>query len=259
MRFEYVAALFAASLFAGFLLATELGRRIGRKRLAKHPAGLPTGVSAAEACAFAVIGLVLAFAFSGAATRFEVRRHLITSEINAIGTAYLRLDLLPVEAKPKLQAQFRDYVDVRRSMYRHADYPDVGAAGWQRTVALQQLIWRDAVQATQQSGSSPQATTLVLQAMNQMIDISAERTLATMNHPPAVIFLLLAGLCLAGGLLTGYSSAANAQRSWFHAITLAGVLSLTGFVVMDLEYPRLGFFRVDNADLAFDELRNSMR
>lgn len=259
MRFEQVAALFAAGIFAGFLLTAEIGRRLGRARIAKHPSGLPTGVSAAEAGAFAVIGLVLAFAFSGAATRFEGRRHLITNEINAIGTAYLRLDLLPDEARLKLQPQFRDYVNVRRSMYRHADRPEFGAAAWQRTVAMQQSLWRDAVQGTRLPGVSPQATTLLLSAINEMIDISAERTLATMNHPPRIVFILLAGLCLAGGLLTGYGSAANASRSWFHAITLASVLSLTCFVVMDLEYPRLGWFRVDAADFAFDELRKSMR
>lgn len=130
LRFEQVAVLFADGICAGFLLATKIGRRLGRARLATQPAGLPTGVSAAEACAFAVIGLVLAFAFSDAATRFEVRRHLITNEINATGTAYLRLDLMPAEAKLKLQWQFREYVDVSRSMYRSADNPEVGAAGW---------------------------------------------------------------------------------------------------------------------------------
>lgn len=259
MQFEHVAALFAAGLFLGFLLASELGRRIGVARIARDPSGLPSGVSAAEACAFAVIGLVLAFAFSGSATRFEARRHLITNEINAIGTAYLRLDLLPATARMQLQPQFRSYVDARLEMYRDAARPEVGAAGWQRSVALQQSIWRDAIAATQQPGTSPQATMLLLPAVNQMIDISTERVLATMNHPPRIVFVLLAGLCLAGGLLTGYASAANSRRSWLHTLTLASVLSLTFYVVLDLEFPRLGLFRVDGADMAFVELRKSLR
>ncbi len=52
---------------------------------------------------FALLGLLVAFTFSGAASRFEDRRHLISEEANAIGTAYLRLDLLPSDAQPPLR------------------------------------------------------------------------------------------------------------------------------------------------------------
>ena len=54
-----------------------------------------------EGAVFALLGLLLAFTFSGAATRFEGRRHLIVEEANDIGTAYLRVDLLPADAQPE--------------------------------------------------------------------------------------------------------------------------------------------------------------
>ena len=59
------------------------------------------------------LGLLIAFTFSGATSRFEARRHLLTEEANAIGTAYLRLDLLPATAQPELRRMMRAYVDAR--------------------------------------------------------------------------------------------------------------------------------------------------
>src|SRR6266513_2257041 len=79
-----------------------------------------------EVAVFALLGLLLAFTFSGAASRFDTRRQLIVEETNDIGTAYLRLDLLPVDAQPGLCENFRGYVDARLEVYRKL--PDIAAA-----------------------------------------------------------------------------------------------------------------------------------
>ena len=75
------------------------------------------GLNALDGAVFALMGLLIAFTFSGAASRFEVRRALIVQETNDIGTAYLRLDLLPADAQPALRQDFRDYVDARLKFY----------------------------------------------------------------------------------------------------------------------------------------------
>src|SRR6187455_2165271 len=98
MAFETIFTLMTVALFAAMLLCLEIGRRVGTARLARDPDGLTKGASAAEGAVFALLGLLLAFTFSGAASRFEDRRWFINDEANAIGTAYLRLDLLPEEA-----------------------------------------------------------------------------------------------------------------------------------------------------------------
>ena len=69
------------------------------------------------------MGLLIAFTFSGAATRFDGRRQLIGEEANAIGTAYLRMDLLPQAAQPALREDFRNYVDARLSTKNFARGP----------------------------------------------------------------------------------------------------------------------------------------
>src|SRR4051812_42855896 len=96
-------ALFAGGLFLGSLLLLEVGRRIGIRKLAEDAEGARAGVGTVDAATFALLGLLIAFTFSGAATRFDARRQLIIEEANNIGTAYLRIDLLPPEAQPALR------------------------------------------------------------------------------------------------------------------------------------------------------------
>src|SRR5512143_443438 len=102
-----VAFFFAGGLFVGMILLLELGRRLGRRRQGKHEEGARAGLGAVEGAVFALLGLLIAFTFSGAASRFDARRELIVREANAIGTAWLRLSLLPADAQPGLRVLFR--------------------------------------------------------------------------------------------------------------------------------------------------------
>src|SRR3954451_22451060 len=81
-------------LVAALLSCVEIGYRVGRKRIAKNP-DVVAGVSVIEASVFGLLGLMLAFQSSTAQGRLEYRRNLIVQEANSIGTAYLRIDLLP--------------------------------------------------------------------------------------------------------------------------------------------------------------------
>ncbi len=216
------------------------------------------GVGAAEAAVFGLLGLLIAFTFSGAASRFEDRRHLITAETNAIGTAYLRIDLLPADAQPELRELFRRYVDVRSATYRNVEDLTVTQAKLVEGAALQGNIWEKALIASRRPDASAQATMLLLPALNEMIDITTTRVMATRNHPPLVIFLLLGGLSLVGAMLVGYSTSPNKERSWFHTVVFAAFLSLTVYVIVDLEFPRVGVIRIDADDQILVELRESM-
>jgi len=73
----------------------------------EDPEGARAGAGAVEGSVFGLLGLLIAFTFSGAAFRFDARRQLAVEETNAIGTAYLRLDLLPADKQPALRDSFR--------------------------------------------------------------------------------------------------------------------------------------------------------
>ena len=248
----------AFGLFVGILLLLEVGRRLGARHRAKEAEGASTGVGTMEGAVFGLLGLLMAFTFSGAASRFDTRRQLIVEETNAIGTAYLRLDLLPESAQPALRESFRQYVDSRLAIYQKA--PDLQAvrAELARSTQLQRDLWRQAVAACQ-AAPTPQATMLLLPALNHMIDITTTRTMAVQMHPPMIVFVMLFGLALASSLLAGYGMAGARSRNWLYMLGFAVTLASAVYVILDLEHPRLGLVRVDPFDQALVDLRESMQ
>jgi len=245
-------------LFLGMLLFLEIGRRIGLRHLAQE-GELARGVSTAEGAVFGLLGLLIAFTFSGAASRFEDRRHLLTEEANAIGTAYLRLDLLPAANQPELRALFYDYTGLRAKIYHNARDMAAVQQRLATTVQLQDQIWQQALLAARKPDAPTHAIMLLAPALNEMIDISTTRWMVTQNHPPLVIFLLLAFLSLIGSLLIGYEMAENPHRSWLHCVAFACIMSLCIYVIVDLEFPRLGLFTITAADQVLFDLQASMR
>ena len=210
-----------------------------------------------DAAVFGRLGLLIAVSFSGAATRFDVRRQLIVEEANNIGTAWLRLDLLPASAQPALRDLFRKYVDARLSVFRQARDYEAARKELDRSVEMQGEIWRKAVAACD-FPEGQGATLLLLPALNAMFDITTTRTMATQTHPPTVVFLLLGGLALSSALLAGVGMAGGQQRSWIHTLAFSVIMGLCVYVILDLEHPRLGLIRVDAADQLLEDVRKSM-
>ena len=259
MTFTLISVFITMGLFFSMLLLLDIGRRVGVRRLASDPEGARTGTGTVDGAVFALLGLLIAFTFSGAASRFDARRALIVEEANNIGTAYLRLDLLPASAQPALRDSFRRYVESRLEVYRKL--PDLEAVKVElaRSTQLQGDIWSQAVAAGRLEGAPPAATILLLPALNQMIDITTTRTMATQMHPPVVIFVLLFGLALASALLAGYGMAGGKSRNWIHMLGFAAVMAVATNVTLDIEYPRLGLIRVDAFDQVLVDVRDSMQ
>ena len=252
-----VSVIFASGLFVGMVLLLELGRRLGRRRRGKDEEGARAGLGAVEGAVFALLGLVIAFTFSGAASRFDTRRQLIAQEANAIGTAWLRLDLLPANSQPELRDLFRRYLDTRLAGYQKMPDIEAAYAELNKANALQGEIWQRAVAACQPSPSPLQ--TQLIPALNEMFDIATTRMMATKTHPPAIIFFMLGVLALMSALLAGYAMAGGKTRSWIHVVGFALVIAASVYVILDLEFPRLGMIRVDAFDQVLVELRQSMQ
>jgi hypothetical protein len=258
MNHVFTVFLYTFGLFLGMLLFLEIGRRIAVRRMKEDSGTAGEGVGAVDGAVFALLGLLIAFTFSGASSRFDTRRQLIVEETNHVGTAYLRLDLLPAELQPALRESFRRYLDARIEVYRKL--PDIVAAKESLAKAneLQKQIWRQAVAASRAEGAAPTASVLLLPALNAMIDITTTRTMATLMHPPVVVFAMLFGLALAASLLAGYGMTGSKVRSWLHMLGFALVVAVAVYVILDIEYPRLGLIRVDAFDQALVDLRKSM-
>ncbi len=249
--------LFVCSLFVGILLLVGVGRRLGTARILREGATAVEGFSAVEGAVFGLLGLTLAFLFSGALSRFDERRKVVIQECNDIGTAWLRVDLIPEDAQPPMRDLFRRYLDSRIETYRKLPDLDAARAELAKTALLQSDIWALAVTATNATGTS-HAPMLFLSSLNAMFDTATARTEASRLHPPAVIVGMLGVLALASSLFAGYDMAN--RHSWFslHPVAFALVLSVTVYVIIDLEYPRMGLIQMRDSDEALITLRNGM-
>jgi hypothetical protein len=197
------------------------------------------------------MGLLIAFTFYGAETRFETRRSLIVDEANAIATAYLRLDLLPENAQPELRDKFREYVKSRLAIYQKIpDWEAMEALKSELThsTSLQRQIWKHAVAASKLA-SSPSVQTLVVPSIDRMIDIATIQTVALQRHPPAAVWGMLALTLMVSCLLAGYSMSGSRTRNWVHILAFCLLFSAVIYVNVDFEYPRMrGFIRIDEMD-----------
>ena len=249
----------AIALFIGIMLAMASGRWIGRRHVSRYGTHSLDSVVSLETAVFALLGLLIAFTFSGALTRFDLRRAQIVDEANAIGTAYLRVDLLPVAAQPTLREAFRDYVDARLATYRKL--PDIEAARREltRSLELQSEIWKQAITAIRMPEVRPGIELLVVPALNDMFDMATVRVFATKMHPPVIIYGMLFALALSSAFLVGYQTAFEKGYDVVHQIGFAAIVAFTLYVILDIEYPRAGWIRLDAIDEALVNVRAGMK
>ena len=247
---------FALLVFVGTMICFMIGRRLGARAAAKDPDGFAKGNAAIDGAVYGLFGLLLAFTFSGAATRFDGRRELMGREANAIGTAYLRLDLMPDDMREGVKKNMRDYLDARIEMFASATNRPVALAAFERAQRLQSAIWTDAVAATRVPGGPPAIA--LLPPLNETFDIATTQRVAWETHPPKIVYAMLGVLALVAALLGGHSMGPAKTRHLMHVVVYALVLATTSYIILDIEYPRLGHIRVDSADQVLVDLRRSM-
>lgn len=245
-------------LFVLMVGIIEVGRRIGMRHLKEETERERDGNNLIEAAIYGLLGLLIAFTVSGAATRLDARRVLTVQEANAIGTAYLRLDLLPEAAQPLLREQLKRYTEARLGVFRSLPDMTASARHAETATALQQKIWSGAIAALRDAPQS--ATMLVVPALNDMIDITTTRAIASRTHTPLVILGCLGLLAIFSALLTGFTLAGKRTlSSTLHMVGFALVVTMTIYVVLDLDYPRVGLIKLDYVDQAFVDLLAGMK
>lgn len=255
----------AAAIFIGSLILMNVGRQVGARRLAEEGASAMNGLSAVESAVFALMGLLLAFAISGALQRFDERRALILQEANAISTAYDRIDLLNVDVRPQVKAKLKSYLENRLDLYRMPiEYSVEKAAALYSSEQLAKIrvlkgdVWNDAVTSCRMTVDTS-ACSLLLTALNNAFEAARLRSGANERHPPQIMYVMLFGLGLAGSLLAGVGMGASSKRSWVHMVTFAAAMSVALYIITDIEFPRLGLIRVDYFDHVLAEVLEQMR
>lgn len=250
------AAIVSGLLFLIMLAGLEIGFRVGHRHAQDNPR-FHDGIGPIDAAIFALLGLLLGFAFAGATARLDARRQLIVREANAIGTAYLRLDLLPADAQPPLRQTFRRYLEARRRAYSQDNLTSM-LSSIEEGAQLQGDIWTRIVSVGRQD-SSQNTSRLVAPAINEMIDVSTARAVALRTHLPTLILVLLIAVAIASSLVAGYAMANRTHRSLLHGVLYAAIVSVTVYTVLDLDDPRIGLIRLDATEQILQQLSDSIR
>lgn len=251
-----IALLLSGVILVGTVASVEIGYRWGLRDARRNAPLSHEGVTSVEASAYALLGLLLAFSFAGATNRLENKRQVIVDEANAIGTAYLRVDVLPTETQPPIREQFKRMIDARLAAHEHRNDPAQSERDLAVMARAQEQIWAMSVAA---SAGSSTASFLVIPPLNTMIDLATSRRVALQYHLADLIVGLLIGASILSGLLAGYAMSKRMRRSWFHVFVYALLLAMTIYTVLDLDHARAGLINIDVSYRPLYELQQTIK
>jgi len=182
-----------------------------------------------------LLALLMAFSFSMALDRYEERRHLVVQEANAIGTAYLRTQLLDEPHRGRLSGLLVAYTDNRIALGTG------NHAGLDRQLAINDRLLTDiwaAVTAARDSANAHGITTAVLTTFNEVIDLDTERKVARQVRVPAPVLMLLYWFLIVTAAVVGY--VLDERRARLGAFVLFVLLSMYVSIIADLNRPASG-------------------
>lgn len=250
MLYDKNSIVITTVLFVLILLLNETGFRIGRYVKDRTDSEIKSLTGAIQASVLGLLALLLGFSFNMAMQRYDSRNLALVEEVNAIGTAVLRVKLLPEDIQGDARAAFREYVDLRIEM-GHVDLTNYEKRNsYNRQVSdLQGRLWDYATSATEMD-PRPVTTGAFINALNNMIDNQGTRHALLAIHVPEVVLILLFVVFIAAGGILGYSSGLSGRRVLFPSALVAFLIALIVFIIIDLDRPRRGLIQVDQSYMA---------
>lgn len=250
---------FFVSLCILMFIFLEIGRLIRIRSSTKGRVTTTSSINGpVETVIFAVLGLLIAFTFTGAGARYEARRHLIGMEANTIKTAYLRIDLLPKKAQPQMRDLFKQYAVIRTNVYKGALDTSITKSRIDAYEKIQKQMWDIAVSECNKADALKECSKIVLTGLNEMFDITTTRSVALESHPPTTIYLVLIILSLFSALLVGYDLPRSNQRHMLYMVSYAIIISLILYLIVETEMPRIGLITINEADHIISDLIKNM-
>jgi hypothetical protein len=228
--------VFLFALFA-LLAAAWLGSWLRRKLILEEKQR--EDFSLILASTLTLLGLLIGFSFSMAASRYDQRKNLEEAEANAIGTEYVRLDLLPVADRDKARGLLKRYLDLRIDF--HSAPPDAVARLNAETNRLQGELWTAvAGPATRQPDP---VIALAVAGMNDVFNAQGYTQAAWWNHVPVSAMALMGVIAFMCNVLIGYGARAPFLQSRLLVI-LPLFVSLAFGLIFDIDTPRRGLIKI---------------
>lgn len=240
------------TLFFILILAFMTGFQIRKWKLRNNPSKMKEELGSISSTLLGLLALILAFTFSMANSRFDVRRELAVQEANAIGTAALRTEFFPDSIQSALKTTLKNYLEERIMIIEAGTDVEKMILHLSKSDSIGLSLWN---QVTEFSKSDPNLvkTSEIVPALNEMIDLSTSRLAAgEANIPPSIQWFLII-LCICSTFLLGYE-----RKDDFDLILVVGfslMLSITVFSIVDLDRPRSGLVTLEEANSKIIELR----
>jgi len=244
--------LVAVILFILLIVQYTLGYRMRERNLKKRPEEHNQDLGAINGTLLGLLALLLAFTFSMSNTRFDTRRALVIEEANAIGTAILRTDIYPDSMRQVLRSHLKKYVEARIEFYQVGMDKHEIVETYRKAGEISSEIWSLAARYARSNNITTRTSELI-PALNAMIDITTTRRAAGESTIPDPIMYFLFALCLCSAFLLGYD-----HKNKFDRIVVFGfafMLSVTVFMIIDLDRPRSGIINMDKPNQKIIELR----
>jgi len=241
-----VFVLMSASTWIGVALLTRLKEQV---------AELHDDVRIVEGATLTLLALIIGFSFSMAVGRYDQRKNLEEAEANAIGTEYVRADLLPAENAAQVKALLVKYLDLRIRFYACRDEGQLGEVDAE-TAKLQDQLWAS-IRAPAAARPDP-VMALVVSGMNDVLNSQSYTQAAWLNQIPIAAWVMMLAIALGSTLLVGVG-AKSAKSLSRVLLILPLMLSVAFFLIADIDSPRRGMICVtpQNLLLLSDSLRKS--
>jgi hypothetical protein len=255
-KFELIPAFYMALPFLLLLIFINwLGYRFKIRYIKKFPGIEHVGIGPTEGSLLGLTALLLSFTFGMAATKYELRRQHIISEVNDIETTISRCDLYPDSIRNLLRPDLKNYLETRIAYYAVGDNEDLIHGTLVQSDSISKILWGRVALASHDLNNRV-ASELMVPSLNSMMDIVETREGGRKAVVPRMVLIILCILILVSAFLSGYGSK-NLERNRVLVIAFAVITTLALYLVIDLDRPRQGFVNLNAAQKLLVDLRSN--
>jgi hypothetical protein len=190
-----------------------------------------------------LMGLIIGFSFSMATTRYDQRKAYEEEEANAIGTEYVRVDLLPADAATQARALLVRYTDLRIRFYKTRERSELSRLNAD-TSALQSQLWE--VVANAAKATSNTNSMLAVSGMNDVLNSQGYTQASWWNRIPTAAWSLMFAIAIVSHVLLGFGAH---RKAWFLTVVLPLLVAISFLLIADIDSPRGGVITVQPQNL----------
>jgi hypothetical protein len=233
--------LVATGLVAGVVIAHEFGFWLG-SLIRSDDEPFDRQIDLVRTSTAALVAFLIGFAFAGAASRFTNRLDIIVQEANALGTAYLRADVIAEPHRAELKAAIKEYSADRVKLLSRQGRDQIDAL-LAKVSDLHERMWKPVVAATRDNAP---LMAIVLPPVNEVIDLHATHLALARRHlPTPIMAVLLVTAAISLGII-GFGNGRGGRRFSLLDAVYGAVLAAALWMTIDMDYPSVGLIGVSN-------------